>query len=156
MNIRNIPIEELKQVVANSISWSDAMRKCGKIPRGASFQFFQARVKKFEIDTSHFLGKAAHTGFRHTGLAKKKHWSEVLIKRKTSDREKTQRFRRSYREYCLENKITIKCVDCGNDGTWMGKLLTLQINHIDADRTNNIPKNLEWVCPNCHEVKTIY
>ena len=33
---------------------------------------------------------------------------------------------------------------------WMGKSLTLQLDHIDGDATNNFPVNLRLICPNCH------
>jgi len=42
-----------------------------------------------------------------------------------------------------------KCVSC-NIETWNNKPITLQVNHIDGDCTNNIPNNLELICPNCH------
>ena len=37
-----------------------------------------------------------------------------------------------------------------NDSTWLGKHLTLQIEHIDANRKNNELSNLVLLCPNCH------
>lgn len=33
---------------------------------------------------------------------------------------------------------------------WLGKPLILQLDHIDGDGTNNDPKNLRFLCPNCH------
>ena len=148
--------EKLSEIVKKSISWSQVIRMCdGKIG-GASYQHYQSRVKRLGYDTSHFLGKAAHAGPRGTGKAKKKHWSEILVNRKTLDRERNKKFRRAYTEYCKENDIPIQCIDCKNDGTWFDKKLTLEINHKDECRWNNIPINLEWVCPNCHSVKTIY
>ena len=148
--------DELKEIVASSISWSEALRKCNRSPNGGSYQWFQTRVKKLQLNTDHFLGQAAHTGFRHTGKAKRKHWSEVLIKNSNLDREKGIKLRRVYKEYCEEHNIPVQCVDCGNKGEWRGKPLKLQINHKDEIRSNNVPENLEWVCPNCHDLKTYY
>lgn len=42
-----------------------------------------------------------------------------------------------------------KCVSCNIEG-WNSKPITLQVNHIDGNCTNNIPNNLELICPNCH------
>jgi len=42
------------------------------------------------------------------------------------------------------------CVDCQNDGTWQGKPLSLQVDHINGDSDNNLPENLRLLCPNCH------
>ena len=152
----NIPNEQLEEIVKKSISWSQVIKKCGGKVGGGSYQYYQGRIKKLGFDISHFLGQAAYTGFRNKSSGRKFHWSEVLIKRKTEDREKNKRFRRSYTDYCKENKVPIKCVECGNEGMWKEKKLRLQINHKDECRWNNIPTNLEWLCPNCHDVKTIY
>ena len=156
MIFKNISDEELKTVIANSINWSDAIRKCGRRKSGASFQNFQVRVKKLGCDISHFLGRATHTGFRHTGKAKKKHWSKMLIEKLYHERERNGRFRQAYTEYCIETSVEIKCVDCGNKGEWLGKKLRLQINHKNSKHSDNRPENLEWCCPNCHDLKTIY
>lgn len=42
------------------------------------------------------------------------------------------------------------CSICGNSGVWMDKSLSLQLDHIDGDFTNNMPMNLRILCPNCH------
>jgi hypothetical protein len=148
--------EELSDIVKKSVTWSEVIKLCGGKMGGGSYQYYQNRVKNLGFDVSHFLGKAAHAGPRQTGVCKKRHWSEILIKRKTEDRERVKTFRRVYTEYCKENKILIQCTECGNKGMWRGKKLRLQINHKDECRWNNIPPNLEWICPNCHDIKTIY
>ncbi len=43
-----------------------------------------------------------------------------------------------------------RCSICGILPEWQGKPLTLQLDHIDGDRTNNSQANLRIVCPNCH------
>lgn len=156
MDIRNIPINELREIVKSSVSWSEAMRKAGKIPRGASLQFFKKRIQSLNMDTSHFLGKAAHAGIRHTGICKKKTWRDILVKSKKRYRERCQQLRRAYREYCEETGISIKCVECGNIGEWRGKHLRFHVNHKDEIPSNNVPSNLEWRCPNCHDIITTY
>lgn len=42
-----------------------------------------------------------------------------------------------------------KCLNCGL-GEWMGKPLTLEVDHIDGDNNNNVRENLRALCPNCH------
>jgi hypothetical protein len=53
----------------------------------------------------------------------------------------------------IKVKYDNKCSKCGvsliNPFT---KLSTLQIHHIDGDRTNSRELNLELLCPNCHSL----
>lgn len=44
------------------------------------------------------------------------------------------------------------CAACNNVSTndWNGQPISLQIDHIDGDRTNNTRPNLRALCPNCH------
>lgn len=41
------------------------------------------------------------------------------------------------------------CKICGID-TWLGLPLSLHVDHIDGDHTNNNIENLRYLCPNCH------
>lgn len=33
---------------------------------------------------------------------------------------------------------------------WRGKPMTMDVDHIDGDHTNNQPENFRLICPNCH------
>ena len=43
-----------------------------------------------------------------------------------------------------------ECSECGLKPIWNKKKLTIQLDHIDGDRTNNSLLNLRLLCPNCH------
>lgn len=41
------------------------------------------------------------------------------------------------------------CNGCGLD-VWLGRPMTLELDHKDGNRENNVRENLEALCPNCH------
>ncbi len=49
----------------------------------------------------------------------------------------------------LEREIQDTCFEC-DINEWMGKPISLQLDHIDGDAGNNKPDNLRLLCPNCH------
>ena len=44
-----------------------------------------------------------------------------------------------------------KCNSCGLS-EWMGRPLTLELDHKDGNNANNDRSNLECLCPNCHSL----
>ena len=44
-----------------------------------------------------------------------------------------------------------KCGCCGIS-EWLDTPITLELEHIDGDRTNNLRHNLIGLCPNCHSL----
>ena len=60
----------------------------------------------------------------------------------------------SYNGFGTHKKVLIeerghKCESC-NLTEWLRKAITLELEHIDGDRKNNIKENLKLLCPNCH------
>ena len=48
-----------------------------------------------------------------------------------------------------------QCEICGLS-IWQGKILTVQIHHIDGNKYNNTLLNLIMLCPNCHSQTDTY
>ena len=42
------------------------------------------------------------------------------------------------------------CQKCGCGSTWCGEPISLELDHIDGDNSNNKIENLRILCPNCH------
>jgi len=49
----------------------------------------------------------------------------------------------------VSNRDGYKCSNCGLEN-WLGKTLSLDLDHIDGNNKNNKPDNLRLLCPNCH------
>lgn len=50
---------------------------------------------------------------------------------------------------------TQKCSIC-SISNWLEKSITLELDHIDGDSTNNVKSNLRLLCPNCHSQTPTY
>lgn len=48
-----------------------------------------------------------------------------------------------------------KCSSCGISD-WMGKRITLELEHKDGNSDNNSPDNVCLICPNCHSQTPTY
>jgi 5-methylcytosine-specific restriction endonuclease McrA len=58
------------------------------------------------------------------------------------------------RRYLLE-KFNKTCSSC-NLSEWLGDPITLEVEHIDGNSSNNDESNLTLLCPNCHSKTPTY
>lgn len=49
-----------------------------------------------------------------------------------------------------------QCSNCKQPPKWNGKILTLQVDHVDGNSDNCFPDNLRLLCPNCHSQTETY
>lgn len=73
------------------------------------------------------------------------HSKQLTLQRWLENPVKVKRI--TVRNYLLE-KFGYKCNCCGLSD-WMNKPITLWVDHIDGNATNNHPDNFQLVCPNC-------
>lgn len=133
--------ELLDEAAANSTSIAGVLRHLGLRQAGGTQAHIGRMLKRLNVDTSHFTqkGKAA-TRPRLTA-------AEILRRKPAAEgRTKPELLRRALHE--IDRPYL--CASCGCDGTWIGRRLTLHVDHIDGDMTNIEPDNLRFLCPNCH------
>ena len=144
--------EQLEEAVKNNVSYSGVLRYLGIRQSGGSQTYLKRRIKEFGINTEHFTGQAY---LRGTVSSARKSSEDILVKLEYGEhRQKTHLLKRALldlgRDYVCESK------GCEVKGKWLGDKITLQIDHIDGDYTNNKAENLRFLCPNCHSQTKTY
>jgi len=137
---------------ASSFSYAEVLRKAGRKPGGGTQATLKKKIEEFGIDISHFTGQGwnGHSNTVVEVNREKYTIDEIFIKNSPV----TQKVMRGYVE--RHNLLEYKCQNCGCDGHWQDGIISLEIDHIDGDNTNNELSNLRYLCPNCHALTETY
>lgn len=141
--LENFSVEEVKKIVLESCSIAEVIRKLGyETIQGDNYKTLKRYFKKHNIDISHFAFSYAYI----KGNPKWVNPEDILINPCPTTRN-------IVRKFILRNNILeYKCSFCGNNGNWIGKTLSLELDHIDGNEENSEISNLRWLCPNCHAI----
>ena len=130
--------DQLETAIASSENWMQAFLLIG-ISVGSQSSMTRTRKYAVElgIDCSHLSN-----GNGSSKLGWRKHKPDSIFRKGVP-------FNTSIRRYFTES-VEYKCAnpECGLN-EWLGQPITLQVDHIDGDRTNNTRENLRLLCPNC-------
>lgn len=134
--IDNFTKEELEQIVQESKSYREVLRKLGYATGGGNNNVtLKKRLVEYDINVDHF-STSGQRGITRTE-------ENVFCKDSTATQSTLRKW---YKE---RNDIPYKC-DCCGISEWQGKELVLQLDHINGDNHDNRLSNLHWLCPNCH------
>ena len=135
--------EYFKKIVSESTYTSDALRNLGYDTPSNFYQSFYRYVKKFNVDTSHFLDRSSQMMKNTKG--KKYELEDIFVENFQGGVNGTSLKRKLY-DNGLKQPI---CELCGQDENWITGKLTLILDHINGNNKDNRLENLRIVCPNC-------
>ncbi len=102
-------------------------------------------MSSLQIDISHFKGRY-DKGVFSAALSKEVIFTENSTISSTTVKRVLRR----------DKLIPYCCTKCPNTGEWLGQPLSLQLDHINGNNTDNRLVNLRWLCPNCHTQTPTY
>ena len=150
--MRQYTKEWLQELCQNSYSYAEVLNKAGRKQGGGAQQTLKNKIELWSIDISHFTGQRWHESPNQLPQEGKEKYTldEIFIKNSPV----TQKVLRGYVE--RHKIIKYECANCGCDGHWLNGIISLEIDHIDGDNTNNEITNLRYLCPNCHALTETY
>ena len=134
--IWDITNEDFINIVNNSNSYSDILKKCGYTNLGNT-NTIKKRIKLLNLSVDHFIS------IKPPSKQNKKTLNEVFtINNPMNGIDIKKR---------LINELEWKyeCFIC-KIFEWMDKPLSLELDHINGDHSDNRLENLSLKCPNCH------
>ncbi|MFF8376943.1 HNH endonuclease signature motif containing protein [Streptomyces sp. NPDC015661] len=140
---------DLRNAVAGAHSVREALRRLGRADNGAQRANLRRWVAEEGLSTAHFLGQGHQRGKRGPTA---KRPEDVLVRHGNGRRTTTKTLRRALQEVGTPEQ----CARCGIGPEWLGKPMTLEIDHVNGDWSDDRRENLRLLCPNCHATTTTW
>lgn len=137
---------DFKTIIKTSKSYSECLSKIGLTTRGgSSSKILKERINELNLSIDHF-----ETTKTPEGIYKKIPLSEICVQNstyKSTSKLKITLVKAKILEY--------KCSIC-ELSEWLGKPISLQLDHINGINNDNRIENLRLLCPNCHSQTDTY
>lgn len=132
--------DDLAAAIAASRTIADALRLMGLSVSPGNYKTVAKYVKLLGLSTDHHTGKAHGTSI----TPQKQPLESILVQGSTYNTSHLRK--RLIKEGLLEEG----CAECSLGPEWRGRPLTLQLDHVNGDPSDNRLENLRLLCPNCH------
>lgn len=137
------------QAVKNNHSVAGVLRDIGLKAVGGNYKTVKNYIEEYNLDTSHFTGQGWNVNNK-ANLNNKMPLSEALVE--NSPYKSTSNLKR---RLVNEGLLEYKCNVCGI-ATWLGKEISLHLDHVNGVNNDNRIENLRLLCPNCHSQTSTY
>ena len=142
----------IADAVSQSKSVFDVLRFLNVKLTGGNHSHIKRRISHAGLDIAHFVNSACWqrgkpSKYRHAAV-------DILVDRSGSNgrRSTAVRLRRALLEIGREYSCAV--AKCYVKDLWLDTEIVLEIDHIDSNWLDDRAENLQFLCPNCHAVKT--
>ncbi len=140
--------ENFEKAVKESASIKEVLSILGLRTAGGNYKIFHKYIDKYEIDISHFDSRKNiyDKGLRNYIYGNKIALDDILVENSNYNRGSLKK--RLYDEGLKERFCEMP--GCGQGEEWMGKKMSLILDHINGVYNDNRIENLRIVCANCN------
>ncbi|MFI9603623.1 HNH endonuclease signature motif containing protein [Streptomyces sp. NPDC052043] len=142
--------EVLRAAIAESASIAEVLRRLDRPDNETQRAMLREWIAEEKLSTAHFLGQAHQRGKARPEATKRP--EDILVKHDGRRRTKTILLRRALREIGVPEE----CAKCGVGPEWLGRPMTLEIDHVNGDWSDDRRENLRLLCPNCHAITSTW
>jgi hypothetical protein len=138
--------KEFASIVKEAKSYADILRGVNLAYKGGNINTVKRRIELLKLDDSHIpkgMGSNQGREFIYRRYSIDEAMRDVFIVDSKMQRERVKNLLIRF------NLIPYRC-ECGIEGSWRGKKLSLQLEHKNGTANDNRLENLCFMCPNCH------
>jgi 5-methylcytosine-specific restriction endonuclease McrA len=132
--------EEARRAIADSLSWSEALRRLGLCHSGGAHEVLRKYAALWDIPADHF---DPYASVRGSGTRRRRPLEDILVEHSSFARNHLKE--RLY-EAGLKRPV---CELCGQGELWRGRRMGMILDHVNGVSDDHRLENLRILCPNC-------